>query len=358
MPTKPDQHARSHRMSPQNAARISAGIEAWFTANARDLPWRRHRNGYTALVAEAMLQQTQVSRVIDAFERFVARFPTVNALACADEQAVLAAWQGLGYYRRARNLHRAAQIIANEHGNEVPCDAETLRKLPGVGRYTAGAISSIVFGAREPIVDGNVQRVLARLFDDDRPTTSPEAVRAAWDRAKTLVTVADNPARLNEGVMELGAMICRPQQPRCDACPVRQVCKAHRDGIVERIPPPRQAASRSVLHFHSVMIQRGERVLLERRPDEGLWAGLWQFPTVETDAPKQPTALGDQLGFPLCRSSRSETHIVTLTHRTVHVHLYHAATRARRLGETRRWFNPGDALALPLANVTKRLLMA
>src|SRR5690606_31034689 len=170
-----------------NHRAIAAAVETWFTSTARDLPWRRRRTGYTALVSEAMLQQTQVGRVIEKYESFMRRFPTLRALAEADEQSVLATWQGLGYYRRARHLHAAARAIVREHAGRVPCTAEELMHLPGVGRYTAGAIASIVFGERTPLVDGNVQRVLARLVADDRSPTATEAVRDSWQHADDLV---------------------------------------------------------------------------------------------------------------------------------------------------------------------------
>ena len=187
----------------------------WFRRNARDLPWRQrqHRSGYGALVAESMLQQTQVARVIESYKAFMRRVPTVKALAAADEQEVLTMWRGLGYYRRARNLHRAAKVVINDYGGRMPATANQLRHLPGVGRYTAGAIASIVHHQREPIVDGNVRRVLARWFAKKSDDNS-QGDRWAWSKATQLVAIAPNPGVFNEALMELGATICTPPRSR------------------------------------------------------------------------------------------------------------------------------------------------
>ena len=199
-------------MAGRDAAIVRA-LCGWFRRKARDLPWRRRRTGYTALVAEAMLQQTQVARVVERYRAFLRRFPSVRVLAEAREQQVLAEWQGMGYYRRARNLHAAAKMIVRDFGGRVPRTADKLRKLRGVGRYTAASIASIVYGERTPLVDGNVQRVLARL--DARPgrAQDPKLVKWAWRRAAELVELVDSPGSLNEGLMELGAVVCTPGSP-------------------------------------------------------------------------------------------------------------------------------------------------
>ncbi|MCA9294882.1 MAG: A/G-specific adenine glycosylase, partial [Phycisphaerales bacterium] len=218
-------------------------IEDWFRANARDLPWRAARSAYAGLVSESMLQQTQVARVVERFTQFMARFPTVHDLAAADEQEVLAIWQGLGYYRRARHLHQAAKAIVEEHDGVIPADINALRALPGVGRYTAGAIASIIYHRPEPIVDGNVYRVLARLDAQNKPASDAEAQRWGWSRASELVQLARDPGAFNEGMMELGATICTPRAPACSDCPVRAGCRAHADGRADVIPPPKQRAA-------------------------------------------------------------------------------------------------------------------
>src|SRR5690606_18318055 len=208
--------------------RIVRDLCRWFARAARDLPWRAlPRDPYRALVSEFMLQQTQVSRVLEKFGPFLERFPSVEALAAADEGQIAAAWSGLGYYRRARHLQAAARAIVAEHGGRVPTKAATLENLPGIGRYTAGAISSIVFGEPVPVVDGNVTRVVLRIEGRDLPQEAPATARFVWERAAALVEVAAGtkakgigPGFLNEALMELGATVCVPRSPRCLECPI------------------------------------------------------------------------------------------------------------------------------------------
>jgi len=213
-------------MRPEASRAAASAVAGWFANVARDLPWRRRRSGYHALVSELMLQQTQVARVVEKFEPFVRRFPTVAALAAAREDEVLAMWQGLGYYRRARLLHAAAKAIVERHRGRVPVrDHAALLALPGVGRYTAGAIGSIVAGERVPIVDGNVTRVFQRLAARKGSASDRAVVDWAWEEARRYVAGARDPAAANEGLMELGATVCTPAAPRCDACPVSAMCR-------------------------------------------------------------------------------------------------------------------------------------
>jgi len=264
---------------------------AWFAENARDLPWRRvdpttgRRNPYRSLVSELMLQQTQVSRVVEKFGPFLDRFPTVRALAEAELADVLALWEGLGYYRRARHLHAAARAVVERHAGEVPRGVGELLGLPGVGRYTAGAVASIAFGEAAPIVDGNVMRVLLRVRGEDVAPDDAETVRWVWSRAEALVAEAGRKGlagAFNEALMEHGATVCTPASPRCLSCPVRGMCGAYAAGEQERIPRPKRRAARGDATHESVIVRRADgRVLLERRGEAGLWAGLWQAPTLE-----------------------------------------------------------------------------
>jgi A/G-specific adenine glycosylase len=332
---------------------LSAPLEAWFPAAARRLPWRERRSGYHALVSELMLQQTQVARVVDAFERFVARFPGPRELAAAEEHEVLALWQGLGYYRRARLLQAAARAVCDRHGGEVPADAESLRALPGVGRYTAGAISSIAFGRREPIVDGNVMRVLSRL--EGRASRAGDAAdeRWAWERAGAFVAAAGDPAVANEALMELGATVCTPAAPRCGACPLAGTCAARAAGTAESIPAPRRAAARRTLHWHVLVDADGDGVLLEVRPDRGLWARMMQPPTVESDSPLPADELSRRWGAPV-REAGSFVHVTS--HRDVSFRVFvRSGDRAPASGAARRV--PLDGLgSVPLSNAAWRAL--
>jgi A/G-specific adenine glycosylase len=291
-------------------AGIAHALELWFPGAARALPWRQERSGYRALVSELMLQQTQVSRVVEAFGSFVARFPSTSALAAAPEDEVLAAWQGLGYYRRARLLHAAARAIRDRHGGEVPRAEHELRALPGIGRYTAGAIASIAFGARVPIVDGNVLRVLSRAAGASARVADAASERWAWTQAARLVEASSSPAVLNEALMELGATVCTPASPRCGACPLEGACAARAHGTQSVIPAPRIAAPRRVERWTSLVWVEGGTVALERRPDRGMWAGMHQPPTVPTPADGGPPA------WPFAvRAVGAFTHVTT--HRTI-----------------------------------------
>lgn len=260
----------------------------WYDAHRRVLPWRatadRTVTPWTVLVSEAMLQQTQVATVIPYFTRFIDRFPTPVALAEADEQDVLKLWQGLGYYRRARNLQACARAIVERHHGNVPATLDALLALPGIGRYTAGAIGSIAFGLRVPILDGNVQRVLCRwLAIEDDPRT-PAVQKRLWSIAEALVP-RSRPGDFNTAMMELGATVCTPRSPACLMCPVRQHCRAATLGLQNRIPPAKVRAELKLHHRRVWCIRnaRGE-LLMTQRPTTGRWAGLWEFVTTDADA--------------------------------------------------------------------------
>lgn len=333
---------------------LVAAITAWFTACARPLPWRLARRGrrdpYRSLVSELMLQQTQVSRVLERFEPFMERFPTIDALAAADEADVLAAWSGLGYYRRARMLHALAKLIRDEHGSTVPTQVASLMTLPGVGRYTAGAISSIVFGQPEPLVDGNVMRVLQRL--DAR--TGPPDEKWAWEQAAALVPLAGEPGVFNEGLMELGALICTPTSPRCAQCPVARWCRARSQGVQDRIPEPKTRAGRRPIFAAAVVaVDSKSRVLREQRPGRGLWAGLWQCPTVERDdrhaGPEEVRAL---VRARMVEQAGAFTFMTT--HREVRFAVYRAS--GARAGAGHVWIHLGELGELGIGNAQRRVI--
>ena len=288
----------------------------WYDKCRRNLPWRPDpaagRAGvdpYHVLVSEAMLQQTQVATVIPYFNRFIERLPTLAALAAADEQEVLRLWQGLGYYSRARNLQAAARQVVNEHGGELPRDVDQLLKLPGVGRYTAGAVSSIAFGRRAPILDGNVLRVLCRV---DKITSDPrgrETQVLLWRRAEEILPKA-RVGDFNSALMELGATACIPRTPQCLICPVREHCEAFAAGAAERIPPPRKAKPTPLLERSIYCIRSNGRWLLEQRPATGRWASMWQFVTLTAGG-----APAEQLPVRVKRAARIGEVTHGLTHR-------------------------------------------
>ena len=265
---------------PGAGGRLRSALLGWYDRQARDLPWRRTRDPYAIWVSEVMLQQTQVSVVLPYWTRFVGRFPDVDALARASLDEVLAAWRGLGYYARARNLHRAAKAVVERHAGRLPGDVEALRALPGFGRYTVGAVASIAFGREVPLVDGNVARVLARLFGIEGATGDAAREKRLWALAGALVQ-GERPGDWNQALMELGATVCRPEQPACLLCPVRSPCVALASGRVADIPAPKAPPRRQALHLAVAAARRGDAVLLVRRDGTGLFGGLWELPGVE-----------------------------------------------------------------------------
>ena len=339
--------------------RLSQDLELWFQQAARVLPWRSERSGYHALVSEAMLQQTQVARVVDSFTRFIDLFPTVCALANADEQDVVASWQGLGYYRRARNLHAAAVMIRDEFDGQVPRDVDSLLRLPGVGRYTAGAIASIVFAQRVPIVDGNVARVLARQWRmDGRPG---ERVFDAWcwSQAEQLVEHAAAPGVFNEAMMELGATVCTKHAPACRECPIAAQCSASSVGDPEEYPTPKRAPVRKTVHHHALVLLRstdsGVEVLLEQRPVEGLWSRMWQPPTLEDEKLITPAALARRWKSGPARLRHAFDFNHRTSHRDVCFHV-HVVAVGRSVALKGDWHSVEALDRLPLANPHLRMI--
>ena len=275
-------------------------------------------NPYHVLLSEAMLQQTQVATVIGYFQRFIAALPTLKALAAAQEQQVLRLWQGLGYYRRARHLHAAARAIMRDHAGQVPAALEQLLALPGIGRYTAGAIASIAHNRPAPILDGNVIRVLSRWFAIDEPVDHPATRARLWELAGALVPEA-SPGDFNQALMELGALVCTPRKPQCLMCPVAALCKANEQQRAETLPvkSPRQAP-REVEH-HVIVLRDGERYLFEQRPAKGLWSRMWQCPTAEDlPSPATPALLKDWLRDRRGVAIQSLKQLTTFTHQTTH----------------------------------------
>ena len=276
------------RLNPRSLHR---SLVAWFRKAARDLPWRHTRDPYAILVSEIMLQQTQVATVIPFYKRWLARFPDFASLAAAEESEVLSVWQGLGYYSRARNLHRAAKTVVEKHDGEIPRDPALIRALPGIGRYTAGAVASFAFDLPEPLVDANVARVLARLLDLQQPVDSTAGQRALWETATALVPEKD--ARtFNGALMELGALVCTPRAPRCGECPVRPHCAASAHGTAESLPRKKPRRKTSALSEHCAWIVRRGRILLEQQTGKR-WRGLWKLPALPAAPDAEPVFTHD-----------------------------------------------------------------
>lgn len=271
------------------ADRLARALAPWFLVHQRELDWRKTRDPYAIWVSEIMLQQTRVDTVKAYWRPFIDRFPDVASLAAADEQQVLAAWSGLGYYRRARLLHQGARHVHATLAGQMPADADALRQIPGIGRYTAGAISSIAHDRPAALVDGNVARVLSRLQALSDPKQQAATAAGHWRLAQQIVE-AGSPRVLAQALMELGATVCTPRQPRCDACPVRAECLAHARGLVDQIPAPRQRAASPQQDLWAVAVRRAGKLLLTRRAATGLLADLWCLPLIERPpaAPEAP----------------------------------------------------------------------
>jgi A/G-specific adenine glycosylase len=250
---------------------------AWFRRHARDLPWRRTRDPYAIWVSEIMLQQTQVATVVDYYARFLQAFPTIPDLAAADEQQVLRQWEGLGYYRRARQMHRAAQVLVEHHGGQFPRDPTVVQSLPGIGRYTAGAIASIAWDARTPILEANTIRLFSRLAAYRDDPTRNEGQRRLWALAEHLLPRADCGA-FNQALMELGSEICTPRNPSCPECPVQQLCPTRAAGLQDQIPVPARKTVYEPLLEAAVVIRHNGCVLLRCCGPDERWAGMWDFP--------------------------------------------------------------------------------
>jgi len=338
---------------------LRAALLAWFARERRDLPWRRTRDPYAIWISEAMLQQTRVETVVPYFERFLARLPDVGALANAPEDEVLALWSGLGYYSRARSLRRAAQELVTRHGGEFPRTRAGWLALPGVGPYTAGAVLSIAFAASEALVDGNVQRVFARLFGLELQHGSPALAAACWALAAELVPApgeGHDPGQWNQALMELGARVCTPRAPACASCPLRSECRAQALGRAGELPLPKERRTPIAVELELAGVQHAGRWLLVRRPARGRMAGLLELPT------RERAVLGSTRLWPADFPGAIELEEVELA-RVAHAITHHRiratlrrATLAGPLPEAGLWATPAQCATLSLTGLTRKVL--
>ena len=352
-------------ISPETVRAFRRDLTDWFDGARRAMPWREpgpdgRRDPYRVWVSEVMLQQTRVETAAPYFRRFTDRLPTVRALADADQDTVLKLWEGLGYYSRARNLHRAAQIVASEHGGRVPSDPDAFRALPGVGPYTAAAVLSLAFDEPLAVLDGNVIRVLSRVFALDADTRQGRTRKALQGVSDRLLD-ADRPGRWNESVMELGATVCTPRSPACPRCPLNGVCRAYALGTPQAFPV---VSKREAVPHHVVavgLVMDGDRVLIQKRPQDAMLGGLWEFPGGKAEPGESPEhacarELWEELGIrvevgaPVARVEHAYSHFRVTLH----------AYRCRQLGgepttstgEPLAWVAVGDLddYAFPTAN--------
>ncbi len=332
-----------------NDANIAAAIEKWFQGAARELPWRAEDSPWGRLLSEFMAQQTQIERVAEKWTAMVDRFPAPISMAEADLNDVMLLWQGLGYYRRARYLKEASEQICSEFGGEVPQTVEELLRLKGVGKYTAGAIASIAFNNRVPIVDGNVHRVVCRLANE-----GSKGVNDAWtwDRATNLVEQCSSPSLLNEGLMELGATVCMSKNPKCHACPVQSNCEAFKNETQLDVPKPKATKSKQVEFHYAVLFCKQGKIALEHRSQTELWGGMWQVPTIESIrklTQKEVSSHFKVQGKLLKLGSFKHT----LTHKSIEFHVFESPHES---AEQLKWFDVDSLSELPFANAQKKVL--
>ncbi len=354
------------QVHPSRRKAIAKRILAWYADNARDLPWRRTRDPYRIWVSEIMLQQTRVEAVLSYYERWLDAFPTLAELAAASQQRVLQLWEGLGYYSRARNLHRAAQIVCAEHGGRLPNTAEDLRQLPGIGRYTAGAIASIAFGERAPVVDGNIKRVFARVFNLELDIRSPVTEKFLWDIAAQLVP-AKSAGDFNQALMELGARVCIPNVPRCNLCPLKGICHAQKLGVqLERPVRGEKAVLPSYIEIVAVLRWNG-RVLLIQRPPDGLLGGMWRFPGDRIKGSKNAASflqneIARNFGIRIKVGARIQTVQHAYTHFKVTVHAHECALSSTKPPSdtlpNSHWARAADLAAFPMGKVDRQIAQA
>ncbi len=264
-------------MTKKEIQQFRKRLLVWFNMNQRKLPWRETKDHFYIWVSEVMLQQTQVKKVLEYFNNFIVRFPDVHTLSNADLQEVLKAWEGMGYYARARNLHRAARIIVAEKGGHIPKSYSDFRKLPGVGDYIAAAVLSQAFNALYAVVDGNVKRVLSRLFLINDPVSSSSAKTIFKEHANLLLD-KKQPGLFNQAMMELGALICRPKKPNCNDCPISSFCQAYKTNQQMKFPETMQSKNRPKFHIVVGIVHKDGHILITQRKTDGLLGGLWEFP--------------------------------------------------------------------------------
>jgi A/G-specific adenine glycosylase len=343
-------------------AAVRRRLLAWFDRHARDLPWRRSRDPYAIWISEVMLQQTQVATVIPYFTRFLEAFSDVAALAAADEQQVLRLWEGLGYYRRARALHQTARRISAEHGGRIPNDPAALEKLPGLGRYTVNAVLSQAFERRLPILEANSRRVLCRLMGVRGDPRAAATEQKLWAAAEALLP-RRRVGAFNQAAMELGALVCTPDDPACDRCPLTRCCVAHRRGWQAKIPRKASAPRIEEVREVAVALWKNRKLLLVQCPDSGRWAGMWELPRSEVPPAQTPAAAATALINRLGLRAKLGPELPTIRHGVTRFRITLVCLQASfRSGafqsgvySTGRWVAPYQLSEFPLSRPQRQL---
>jgi A/G-specific adenine glycosylase len=329
--------------------RLASLTESWFRRNQRSLPWRDGYDPYRVWVSEVMLQQTRMEVVLGYYERFLVRFPTLSELAHASADDVASAWSGLGYYRRARMLREGAIDVMARFGGAIPASVDELMSIAGIGRYTAGAIASIAHNQRAPIVDGNVARIVSRLFAIEAPLASPALMREAWTQAGVLVASSRSPRDFNQGLMELGALVCTPRKPNCAVCPLRRQCAAFAAGRVDEFPRPKAKQITREMHIPLYLVTDRDGRVLMRRESGTLMRDMFHLPhgdtTLLTGAPLR-IGVAESLG----------TFHHTVTNRRITFEVFAVARRPRARGREYAWIDPASLEDTPHPSYVRKAL--
>jgi len=359
-----------NKTRPLDAAwkrRFRKQLLAWYAQHKRDLPWRKSKNPYRVWISEVMLQQTQVETVKPYFLRFVKEFPNVKRLAAADEQQVLRLWEGLGYYRRARQLHAAAQQIVTEHQGRFPRDAETLQTLPGIGRYTAGAIASIAYDQRTPILEANTIRLFTRLIAYRNDPTKSAGQKILWQTAEEVLPRKEI-AHFNQALMELGSLVCKPSAPICDSCPVAKLCFAKQADIQTVLPISTKKTRFTDISEAAIVVRKNGQVLLRQCVEGERWAGLWDFPRFEVEA-EGPLFVRDELiakvhqqtGIQIKPAALLTTIKHGVTRYRITLDCYETQWDSGRIRSTAkkpvRWCSPSSLAELPLSSTGRKIAL-
>lgn len=358
--------------------RFRRALLSWYARHKRSLPWRESKDPYAIWVSEIMLQQTQVATVLDYYARFLKRFPNVRSLALADEQSVLALWAGLGYYRRARQLHAAAKVIHEDFGGEFPRRFEEVLSLPGIGRYTAGAITSFAYDDRQPVLEANTIRLFSRLIALREDPTSTASQNRLWEFATEILPARSGCGELNQAVMELGSLVCTPRRPECSQCPAQSFCPTHHQGLHDEIPKPKIKAAPIEQTHGLVLVERRGRYLMRRNEPGGWWEGLWDFPRTKLDergmkigsvgrhkplAMECQSRIQAQLANDLGLDCQLQRWVKTMRHGVTKYRIrllcfeaeVHSEFRLKQCPGHWKWVTPEDVAELPLTSTAQKL---
>jgi A/G-specific adenine glycosylase len=318
----------------------------WFVKAQRQMPWRQTADPYKIWISEVMLQQTQVKTVIEYYLKFTQRFPTIKSLADANENEVLSLWSGLGYYSRARNLHKGAKYLLEKHQGNFPQTLEEALEIPGVGPYTAGAVLSIAYDLPVPVVDGNVQRVFSRLY---LKTESPEKLTLFfWEKARELIKNVKSSKIYNQALMELGATVCTKYDPKCGSCPINKYCEAYKQGLQNEIPRAKKRQSQKNLHWVGYLYQQGDKFYLEKGKMRW-WQEMWHFPVEETSLKNAKKIYKDAIK----KNQALNRHIHYVTHHKIH--LYPVVSQKKL--KSKDWFTKEEILKMPVSSLVKKVVM-